>query len=78
MEFLVDLNKVEDVKKFVRLASIYDCGIDVCSQDRHFTVDGSSIMGMFSLDLSKPVLVSVKDIEAAESFKNDIYKMIIE
>lgn len=78
MEFLVDLNKVEDVKEFVRFASIYDCGIDVCSQDRHFIVDGASLMGMFSLDLSKPVLVSVKDIESAESFKNDISNMIIE
>lgn len=78
MEFLVDLNKVEDVKEFVRFASIYDCGIDVCSQDRHFIVDGASLMGMFSLDLSKPVLVSVKYIESAESFKNDISNMIIE
>ena len=77
MEFLVNLNRVEDVKEFVRIANIYDCGIDVCSQDRHFTVDGASIMGMFSLNLSKPVLVSIKDIEIAESFKNDISKMII-
>ena len=77
MEFLVNLNRVEDVKEFVRIANIYDCGIDVCSQDRHFTVDGASIMGMFSLNLSKPVLVSIKDIEVAESFKNDISKIII-
>ena len=77
MEFLVNLNRVEDVKEFVRIANIYDCDIDVCSQDRHFTVDGASIMGMFSLNLSKPVLVSIKDIEVAESFKNDISQMII-
>ena len=77
MEFLVNLNRVEDVKEFVRIANIYDCDIDVCSQDRHFTVDGASIMGMFSLNLSKPVLVSIKDIEIAESFKNDISQMII-
>ena len=78
MEFLVYLNKVEDVKEFGRFASIYDCGIDVCSQDRHFTVDGASLMGLFSLDLTKPILVSIKDIEAAESFKKDIFQMIIE
>ena len=77
MEFLVNLNRVEDVKEFVKIANIYDCDIDVCSQDRHFTVDGASIMGMFSLNLSKPVLVSIKDIEIAESFKNDISQMII-
>ncbi len=76
MEFLVSLKEVEDVKEFVRLVSIYDCDILVKSQDKNFVVDGSSIMGVFSLDLSRPVVVSVKDIEAGTLFKNDIYKII--
>ena len=78
MEFLVDLNKVEDVKKFVRFAELYNVDIIVRNQDRNFAVDGSSIMAMFSLDLSTPVIVYIEDIEAAESFKNDIYKLIVE
>ena len=78
MEFLVDLNKVEDVKMFVKTAELYDVDVDVHSQNRKFTVDGASIMGLFSLDLSMPVIVYIEDVEVAESFKNDIYKLVVE
>lgn len=78
MEFLVDLNKVEDVKMFVKTAELYDVDVNVHSQNRKFTVDGASIMGLFSLDLSMPVIVYIEDVEAAESFKNDIYKLVVE
>ena len=78
MEFLVDLNKVEDIKTFVRLAGLYDCDIMVKNRSRAFVVDGSSIMAMFSLDLSNPVIVNIDDIEAGESFKNDVWKFVID
>lgn len=77
MEFLVDLNKVEDVKTFVRFAEMYDCDIIVKNRERAFAVDGSSIMAVFSLDLSKPVVVHIEDCEAGELFKNDIYKFVV-
>lgn len=77
MEFLVDLNKVEDVKEFVRLAEVYDTNIIVSSQDRNFAVDGTSLMGIFSLDLSKPVVVHVADKEAGDTFKEAIEKFVI-
>lgn len=76
MEFIVDLNKVEDVKKFVKYAERYDVDIIVRNRERAFAVDGSSIMAMFSLDLSQPVIVDIKDNEAAESFKQDISKFM--
>lgn len=78
MEFSVDLNKVEDIKTFVEKAGMYDCDIMVRNTARNFVVDGSSVMGMFSLDLSTPVIVRIDDIEAAESFKNDIWKFVID
>lgn len=78
MEFLVDLNKVEDVKTFVRFAEIYEVDIIVRNQERAFAVDGSSIMAMFSLDLSRPVIVHIEDIEIGESFKNDVFKFVVE
>lgn len=77
MKFCVDLNKVEDVKNFVKKAEKYDCDIIVRSQDRVFAVDGTSIIGLFSLDLSRPVEVEIKDNEACELFKNDIYGFLI-
>lgn len=77
MRFYVDLNKVEDVKNFVKKAEKYDCDIVVRSQDRVFAVDGTSLIGMFSLDLSRPVEVDVKGEEEAELFKNELYGLLV-
>lgn len=77
MEFLVDLNKVEDVKEFVKIASLYDTNIVVSNQDRNFRVDGSSLMGLFSLDLSKPVVVYIYDKEVTNIFKEKVKKFVI-
>lgn len=77
MEFLVDLNKVEDVKEFVKFASLYDTVITVSNQNRNFVVDGSSLMGLFSLDLSKPVVVHIGVAEIGNSFKKDISKFVV-
>lgn len=77
MEFLVDLNKVEDVKKFVICASLYDTVISVSNQNRNFVVDGSSLMGLFSLDLSKPVVVHINTDDVAQAFQKDIEKFVV-
>ena len=77
MKFFVDLNKVDDIKAFVKNAEKYDCDIVVRNKDRVFAIDGTSLMGMFSLDLSEPVEVEIKDNEAAELFKDDIYAMLV-
>jgi phosphotransferase system HPr-like phosphotransfer protein len=78
VEFYVDLNKIEDIKTFVNTAESYDCDIIVKNKERIFSVDGSSLMGVMSLDLSQPVLVQISDVEAGESFKNDVYKVVID
>ncbi len=77
MEFLVYLNKVEDVKEFVRISSSYDTDIMVSNIKRSFKVDGSSLMGLFSLDLSNPIIVNVSDKEMGESFKESVNKFAI-
>lgn len=77
MEFLVDLNKVEDVKEFVRIAGLYDTNIVVSNQNRNFRVDGSSLMGVLSLDLSEPVIVTVHDKEIGGVFKESIEKFVM-
>lgn len=77
MEFLVDLNKVESVKEFVRIAGLYDTNIVVSNQNRTFRVDGSSLMGLFSLDLSQPVIVTIYDKDVGVVFKEDVEKFIM-
>lgn len=77
MKFFVDLNKVDDIKFFVKQAERYDCDIIVKNKDRIFSIDGTSIMGLFSLNLSEPVEVIIKNEEAAESFQREIYKLLV-
>ena len=50
---IIRLPSVEEVKDFVSTISSCDCEIDIAA-DRYI-VDAKSIMGIFSLDLSKPL-----------------------
>lgn len=77
MNFSVDLNEVKDVKEFVRVANLYETNIVVSSQNKNFTVNGSSLMGLFSLDLSKPVDVYIENVEIGKSFKNNIKNFVV-
>lgn len=63
------LNTISDVKSFVDTVSRCDFGIDLSSG--RYTVDGKSIMGIFSLDLSKPLslLAYTDDPAFAESME---------
>ena len=51
------LSSINDVKNFVNIVSKYDCDIDLASG--RYVVDAKSIMGIFSLDLSKPITVEI-------------------
>lgn len=51
----ITLSNIDDVKRFVQFASGYDFEIELSSGK--YTVDAKSIMGIFSLDLSKPITV---------------------
>lgn len=50
------LRSVNDIKDFVSIVSRFSDDVDVSSN--RSIVDGKSIMGLFSLDLSKPVEVT--------------------
>lgn len=54
-EFQVSLSSIEEVRQFVNAASHSPCEVDVLSG--RYVVDGKSIMGLFSLDLSRPATV---------------------
>jgi phosphotransferase system HPr-like phosphotransfer protein len=53
----INLRMTENVKEFVSIVNGYDYEIDLRSG--RFVVDAKSIMGIFSLDLSKPVVMEV-------------------
>lgn len=75
--YKVMLNSINDVKKFVNAAVSRPCDIDVVSG--RYIIDAKSIMGIFSIDLAKPVKVEIHGTEAdVEAFTNDIAPFIIE
>ena len=49
----IRLGGVEDIKAFVNAVSLYEYDIDL--KGGRYVVDGKSIMGIFSLDLSSPI-----------------------
>jgi phosphotransferase system HPr-like phosphotransfer protein len=49
----IRLSTIQDIKKFVEIASLTPVEVDLCS-DR-YVVDGKSIMGIYSLDLQSPI-----------------------
>ncbi|MCL2546575.1 MAG: HPr family phosphocarrier protein [Oscillospiraceae bacterium] len=67
-EFNVLLNSINDVKLFVNTAAAQMFDIDIVSG--RYVIDAKSIMGLFSIDLTKPVKVSVQgtDEEGAEFY----------
>ncbi|MCL1787747.1 MAG: HPr family phosphocarrier protein [Defluviitaleaceae bacterium] len=57
----ISLNTVEKVKGFVNTLAPLDGDFDLVS-DR-YVVDAKSIMGIFSLDLSKPLTLQIHNHE---------------
>ena len=75
--FNMMLNSINDVKDFVNIVSRYDFDVDLTSG--RYVVDAKSIMGIFSLDLSKPILVEVhSDDVAADEFVTSLTKYIVD
>ena len=54
-EFTVVLGSINDVKNFVNVVTKYDYEIDLTSG--RYVVAAKSLMGIFSLDLTKPIKV---------------------
>lgn len=57
--FSVSLDSIDKVKEFVREVSNIEG--DVLLSSGRYIIDAKSIMGIFSLDLSKPITLEVED-----------------
>ena len=56
---LIRLASIEDVKKFVSITNRYSFRINLISDK--YTIDAKSIMGVFSLDLSRPLTMQIEE-----------------
>jgi len=72
--FNIMLKSINDVKDFVNIVNKYDFDVDLTSG--RYVVDAKSIMGIFSLDLSKPIKVEVY-ADDCENFCNEIKAFIV-
>lgn len=53
------LSSIEAVKRFVTLTNQYNFPVNLATDK--YRIDAKSIMGIFSLDLSKPLCLAVDD-----------------
>lgn len=68
------LATINDVKEFVNIVMKYDFDVDLVSG--RYAIDAKSIMGIFSLDLSKPIELSAHT-DNADAFFAEIKPFIV-
>lgn len=73
---IIKLNSIDDVKEFCAMTN--NCKFDVDVLSGRYAVDAKSIMGIFSLDLTKEVemVVHANDDES-EDFFDGIKKFVV-
>lgn len=70
----ITLSSIDKVKEFVNDMSHIDCDVFLCSG--RYVIDAKSIMGIFSLDLSKPLRVEIEDWD--EKYRDVMKKYLTE
>lgn len=71
----IRINTIEDVKNFVSIVTGVDFDVDIVSG--RYAIDAKSIMGIFSLDLTKELEIRVHSDNCGEFF-DDIKDYIVE
>ncbi len=73
--FNIMLSSINDVKNFVNIVNKYEFDIDLISE--RYVVDAKSIMGIFSLDLTKKIAVEAHTDDAS-SFADELKPYVVE
>ena len=61
---MISLKSIDKVKSFVNDISKFDYDFDLVSG--RYVIDAKSIMGIFSLDLSKPIELNIHAADSAD------------
>ncbi len=70
------LNSIEKVKSFVNAITRFDVDFDLVSG--RYVIDAKSIMGIFSLDLSKPIDLNIHANEEMDAILEVLKPYMIE
>ena len=71
----ISLNSIDKVKAFVNEVTKFESDFDLVSG--RYVIDAKSIMGIFSLELDKPVEVELDDHDA-EKLLGELQRFIVE
>ncbi|MCR4907866.1 MAG: HPr family phosphocarrier protein [Lachnospiraceae bacterium] len=72
----ISLNSIDKVKNFVNDITKFDYDFDLVSG--RYVIDAKSIMGIFSLDLSKPIDLNIHADDKIEEVMESLKDYIIE
>ena len=72
----ISLNSIDKVKSFVNTLSKFDTDFDLVSG--RYVIDAKSIMGIFSLDLSKPIDLNIHAESDAEEILQALSPYIVQ
>ena len=70
----ISLNSIDKVKSFVNAITQFDYDFDLISG--RYVIDAKSIMGIFSLDISKPIKLEAHS-EDTDAFFGEIKAFIV-
>ena len=72
----ISLNSIDKVKSFVNTIAQFDFDFDLISG--RYVIDAKSIMGIFSLDLSKPIDLNVHAQDSLDAILAVLAPYIVE
>ncbi|NLJ90355.1 MAG: HPr family phosphocarrier protein [Clostridiales bacterium] len=72
----ISLNSIDKVKAFVNIVTKYNSDLDLVSG--RYVIDAKSIMGIFSLDLSKPIELNIHGEEEVYEILAELSSFIVE
>ena len=72
----ISLNSIDKVKAFVNDITKFDYDFDLVSG--RYVIDAKSIMGIFSLDLSKPIDLNIHAEDNADAVMDVVKAYVVE
>ena len=71
----ISLNSIDAVKSFLNTVTKYESDFDLVSG--RYVIDDKSIMGLFSLDLSKPIELNIHSEEQLDEILESLKAYIV-
>lgn len=77
-DYMIKLSTIDSVKRFVTKCTMYNFYIDAKSE--HYVVNAKSLMGLFSLNLSNPIMVCLhtENSDDIKDFEGEFCDLILD